>query len=72
MTGLKGQAFSVEGDSGAFVFDRTLALVGMIFSGHSSQKVSYITSCEDLFRDIQQITGAIAVRVPIDQVGEGP
>lgn len=33
-----------------------LALVGMIFSGHSSQNVSYMTSCEDLLRDIKEVT----------------
>jgi len=62
--GLKGEHFSLEGGSGAFVSDRTLALVGMVFWGHSLQKVGYITSYENLFRDIQAITGAIAVRVP--------
>lgn len=63
--GLKGEPFSIDGDSGAFVFDRALALVGMVFSGHSSRKRRYITSCDDLFRDIMEITGALDIRVPI-------
>lgn len=63
--GVEGEPFSMDGDSGAFVFDRALALVGMLFSSHSSKKVSYMTSCKDLFADIKEITGATDIRVPV-------
>lgn len=52
---------------GALVLSFLIALLlwwELVFWGHSLQKVGYITSCENLFRDIQAITGAIAVRVP--------
>jgi hypothetical protein len=62
VTGAKGP-FSLQGDSGALVFDRSLRVVGMIFSGNLTENVSYITPCEDLVRDMKRVTGALDVRI---------
>lgn len=51
--------FSLEGDSGAFVFDRTLNLVGMLFSRDPSKLTSYMTAFHDLFAGIKERTGAM-------------
>lgn len=65
VTGVGGEPFSMEGDSGAFIFDRALALVGMLFSSHNNRKVTYMTSCKDLLADIMEVTGATDIRIPV-------
>lgn len=50
--------FSLEGYSGAFVLDRTLNLVGMLFSRDP-------TACHDLFADIKERTGAMDVWIAL-------
>ena len=40
-----------------------LAPAGMVFSHHRSQKVGYMTLCEDLFRDIKETAVDFCVTV---------
>lgn len=61
-TSAKGP-FSLPGDSRSLVFDTSLRIVGMIFSGNLTENVNYITPCADLVRDIKRVTGARDFRI---------
>lgn len=66
VTGRKhGAPFSERGDSGSFVFDANLAVVGMVFAGDSNYGNAYIIPCAELFEDIKRQTGAQDVRISL-------
>lgn len=58
-----GRPFSEPGDSGAFVRTRGGEFVGLLFGVAPSKNVSYFTHVRDLYADIQEHTGAVAVRI---------
>ena len=55
--------FSEEGDSGSVVFNKESQVVGLLFGGNSIDCISYIMPVDDMFQDIKNITGAVAVEV---------
>lgn len=60
---ITGDPFADIGDSGAFVFDDTCSVVGLVFGGVRQSSTTFFTHFIDLFEDIKASTGAKAVRI---------
>ena len=55
--------FSLPGDSGAFIFDESGDVIGLLIGGFERKYNSYFTPVENVFRDIMQMTGASEARI---------
>ena len=66
IVGDSGKLFSESGDSGAFIFNVSCSLFGMLFAGNSGTQATYFMPYQSLFEAIKRITGVKDVRVPIE------
>ncbi|KAJ5427640.1 hypothetical protein N7491_008082 [Penicillium cf. griseofulvum] len=59
----RGSHFSEAGDSGSLVFTEFHVVVGMLFAGGRSHRISFFTPIETILEDIKNITKATDVRL---------
>ncbi|KXG51840.1 uncharacterized protein PGRI_092330 [Penicillium griseofulvum] len=63
----RGSHFSEPGDSGSLVFTESHVVVGMLFAGGQSHRLSFFTPIETIIEDIKNITKATDVRLKIER-----
>lgn len=55
--------FSDQGDSGAFILDRTGKLIGLLLGGNDHTSGTRFTLISNVFEDIKKVTGCAEVRL---------
>ncbi|KAL4908844.1 hypothetical protein BDW74DRAFT_165573 [Aspergillus multicolor] len=58
-----GRVVVKAGDAGSLIFDRTGAVMGMLFGGAGTNEIGYFTAARDLLEDIKRITGVHGIRL---------